>query len=233
MALVKCSECGGQVSTGATSCPHCGMVLSVQAPAGTVPPTGVTFAPGGTPTGPEQTLWEGSPSIALVYGKILRLVLQAIFIYGIGYVLVAYAIPAIQGSSADVQEVIERNASTLDWVIFGIATILLVPPAYALVSAILRLRNTHYKVTNQRILVESGIMSRGLEEIDMRSVDDIEFRQTVMERLFKIGTVWIVSTDKVAPKVMLHGIHDPRNTRELIRATAYQASQRQLFTRST
>lgn len=233
MALVKCPECGGQVSTGATSCPHCGIVLSREVPAAAVSAAGVTFAPGGKPVGPEQTLWEGRPSMTLVYGKILRVILHAIVLYGIAYGLIEYAIPALQTSSADVQATIGKNESTLDWAIFGVLTILLLPSVFALVSAILRLKNTHYKVTNQRILVESGVMSRTLEEIDMRSVDDIEFHQNFVERLFKIGAVWIVSTDKVAPKIMLHGITDPRNTRELIRATAYQASQGQLFTRST
>jgi membrane protein YdbS with pleckstrin-like domain len=88
-------------------------------------------------------------------------------------------------------------------------------------------------VSNQRIIIQSGVLSRSLEEIDMRSIDDIEFHQTFLERLFGIGEVYIVSTDKVAPKLALHGIHDPLKIRELIRSTAYQVSQRQLFTRST
>jgi membrane protein YdbS with pleckstrin-like domain len=233
MALVKCPECEQQVSTGATSCPHCGMVLTREAPAGSISAGGVAFVPGAAPAGPEQILWEGGPSVALVYGKILRIVIRAVILYTIGYLILQYALPAIQTSSADLRAFIENNGSTLDWAIFGILTILLVPSVAALATAIAQLKNTHYKVTNQRILVEHGVLSRTLEEIDMRSVDDIEFRQSFVERLFKIGAVWIVSTDKVAPKMMLHGIHDPRNTRELIRATAYQDSQRQLFTRST
>jgi membrane protein YdbS with pleckstrin-like domain len=162
--------------------------------------TGVTFAPGGTPAGPEQTLWEGSPSIALVYGKILGIIFRAVILYGVWYVLMGYAIPAIQTSTPEVQTFIEKNGSTVNWAISGILIILFLPSVIALISAILALKNTHYKVTNQRILVETGVMSRSLEEIDMRSVDDIEFRQSFMERLFKIGAIGIVSTDKVAPK---------------------------------
>jgi hypothetical protein len=67
----------------------------------------------------------------------------------------------------------------------------------------------------------------------MRMIDDIEFHQSFLERLFGIGEVFIVSTDKVAPKFCLHGIHDPLKTRELIRTNAYQVTQRQLFTRTT
>jgi membrane protein YdbS with pleckstrin-like domain len=233
MALVTCPECGQQVSTGAVSCPHCGMVLSSGAAAGGAPSPGIVFAPGAAPPVPEQTLWEGRPSVSLVYGKLLRLIVRLIVLIIIGYLVLVVALPALAETSADLRSLIDPNANTITWVIVALLVIAMVPPVVALFSAIARLKNTHYKVTNQRILVERGVLSKSLEEIDMRSVDDTEFRQSFLERIFGIGEVWIVSTDKVAPKVVLHGIRDPRNTRELIRATAYQASQRQLFTRST
>lgn len=232
MALINCPECGQQVSTGAVSCPHCGMVLSRGNPPDTAPAAGFVVA-AGTAAVPEQTLWDGRPSLALVYGKILGILIRAIILYTIGYLLVVYALPAIATISADFQSLIEKNETTIDWAIFVILTLLLIFPLASLFSTIARLRNTHYKVTSQRILIERGVLSRSLEEIDMRSVDDTEFNQSLMERIFKIGEVWIVSTDKVAPKMILHGIPDPRSTRELIRSTAYAASQRQLFTRST
>ena len=233
MALVTCPECGQQVSTGAVSCPHCGMVLSSGAVAGGPPSPGIVFAPGAAPPVPEQTLWEGRPSVALVYGKILRLFVRLIVLIIIGYLVRTVALPALAETSADLRSLIDPNANTITWVIVALLVIAMVPPVVALFSAIAQLKNTYYKVTNQRILVERGILSRSLEEIDMRSVDDTEFCQSFLERIFGIGEVWIVSTDRVAPKTVLHGIRDPRSTRELIRATAYQASQRQLFTRST
>jgi membrane protein YdbS with pleckstrin-like domain len=238
MSLVACPECAQQVSTGAKSCPHCGMVLPAGTPSGSSPSSapspaaGFAFAPITAPSA-EQTLWEGGPSMALVYGKILQIVVRAIILYTVGYLLVVYALPAIAAASADFQSLIDAKQTALDWVIFGILTIMLIPPLVALSASMARLRTTHYKVTTQRIVLEQGVLSRSLEEIDMRSVDDTEFRQSFLERIFKIGEVWIVSTDKVAPKIVLHGIHDPRGTRELIRSTAYEASQRQLFTRST
>lgn len=36
MALTKCRECGGQVSTEAASCPHCGVLVKVDVPRETV-----------------------------------------------------------------------------------------------------------------------------------------------------------------------------------------------------
>jgi uncharacterized membrane protein YdbT with pleckstrin-like domain len=128
---------------------------------------------------------------------------------------------------------VEQNRNAIELAIVVCLSIIALPSVVAMAQALARIKNTRYKVTNQRIVIESGVFSRSLEEIDMRSVDDIEFRQTFLERIFGIGQVFIISTDKVAPRFALHGIPDPLKTRELVRATAYQASQRQLFTRST
>jgi len=189
-------------------------------------------APASAP-GPEQTLWQGRPSVAMLYGKILRLSLRLVIVVVIGYLVVTLGLPALASISPEARSFVEQNSTTIELVIVVIGAIALLPSIFQLLGAAARIRNTSYKVTNQRIVIESGVLSRSLEEIDMRSVDDIEFRQGFLERLFGIGEIFVVSTDKVAPKFVLHGIHDPRQTRELIRAAAYQVSQRQLFTRST
>jgi membrane protein YdbS with pleckstrin-like domain len=230
MALVACPECKQQVSTEAVSCPHCGKQLSGTAPA---PVPGSPFFASSAPPGPEQVLWEGGPSVALVYGQILRVVVLFIVAVIIGYLVFTMGLPALANVSSDLNSFIEQNGTVIDVVLVIVLALLVVPSVVALLRAIARIKNTRYRVTNQRIVIEKGVFSRSLEEIDMRSVDDIEFRQTFLERLFGIGQVFIVSTDKVAPKLDLYGIHDPKNIRELIRSTAYQVSQRQLYTRST
>jgi len=118
-------------------------------------------------------------------------------------------------------------------IILCVLALIVLPSLFGLLQAIARIRNTHYRISNQRIVIQYGVLSRSLEEIDLRSIDDIEFHQSFVERLFSIGDVFIVSTDKVVPKMALHGIGDPLKIRELIRSNAYRVSQRQLFTRST
>lgn len=116
---------------------------------------------------------------------------------------------------------------------FGLAAVIVLWQLIAFLIAMLRLQSTHYTVTNQRILIEQGMMSKSVNEIDLRSLDDTQFFQPFTERLLGIGNVTLVASDKALPVTVLHGIHDPRNVRETIRAAAYQVSQRQLFTRAT
>ena len=231
MALISCPECKQQVSTEAVSCPHCGKQLTGSAAAAPTAGPGF-FVPGGAP-GPEETLWEGRPSIALLYGKLVRLFIRLIIVIVIGHFALTSGLSVLGSLSSAAASFVEQNNTVLVLGILVVLALLLLPAVMGLLQAWARIKNTHYRVTNQRIVIQSGVLSRALEEIDMRSIDDIEFQQTVFERLFGIGQVFVVSTDKVAPKLSLHGIPDPLKIRELIRSNAYQVSQRQLFTRST
>jgi uncharacterized membrane protein YdbT with pleckstrin-like domain len=103
----------------------------------------------------------------------------------------------------------------------------------AFVIAWIRLRSTQYTVTNQRVLIEQGIFSKEVDEIDLRYLDDSLFTQTLLDRILGIGSVTLLSSDKTSPRYVLRSINDPRGVRETIRAEAYQISQRQIFTRST
>jgi uncharacterized membrane protein YdbT with pleckstrin-like domain len=90
-----------------------------------------------------------------------------------------------------------------------------------------------YRVTNQRVLVEQGVFSKTVDEIDLRYVDDSTFSQSLVERILGIGSVTLMSSDTNTPRYVLRSIRDPRGVREMIRAEAYQSSQRQVFTRVT
>src|SRR5262249_23959135 len=109
----------------------------------------------------------------------------------------------------------------------------LVIRAIVLSTSVMRLRTTKYRLTNQRLTVEEGSLSRTLDEIDLRTVDDSGYSQSPLERLQGIGTVWVVASDRTSPRTALRGIPDPRTLREMIREHAYRMSQGQLFTRAT
>ena len=99
--------------------------------------------------------------------------------------------------------------------------------------ALLKRRSIVYTITNQRVMIEQGVLSKSLSEIDLRYIDETEFFQRFSERILGIGSVTLISSDKAFPTTTLRGIKDPRAVRELIRSHAYQVSQRQLFTRAT
>jgi uncharacterized membrane protein YdbT with pleckstrin-like domain len=210
MPVISCPDCGRDVSTLATACPHCGR----PSPAGTAPLMG-------TPPPPvqEQTLWQGTPSMTLLIGHMA------------GIVFVLIAIPLLARFFASGMELDKASGM----IAFGwLATAVLVfIQLLALLVAWMRLRSTMYRVTNQRVIVEQGIFSKTVDEIDLRYIDDSNFTQSLADRILGIGNVTLLSSDESSPRYVLRSIKDPRGVRELIRAEAYKNSQRQIFTRAT
>jgi uncharacterized membrane protein YdbT with pleckstrin-like domain len=208
MPVISCPDCSRDVSTLATACPHCGR----PSPAGTTP---MPAASG--PSAREETLWTGTPSRILLAGHIA------------GIVVTLVGLPLLTQLFASMS----ANGDDLKW-LGWIATIVIVAiQAIALTVSWLRLRSTLYTVTNQRVILETGVFSKGVDEIDMRYIDDTLFYQSFGARMLGIGNVTLMSSDKTTPNFVLRSIRDPRRIREMIRSAAYEKSHRQIFTRET
>lgn len=171
------------------------------------------------PVAQEETLWQGTPSATLLIGHIA------------GIVFVLIAIPLLAHFFSKTMD-LEKAAGMIR---FGwwCTAILVIIQAVALLIAWINLRSTMYRVTNQRVIVEQGIFSKTVDEIDLRYVDDSNFSQSLADRILGIGNVTLLSSDTSSPRYLLRSIKDPRGVRELIRAEAYKNSQRQIFTRAT
>jgi uncharacterized membrane protein len=212
MPVVTCPDCGREVSTMAAACPHCGRPSS--------PVSYAAPAAAAVPVTAEETLWRGSPSARVLIGKIVLIVLTAI--------LIPVAASFIASQTNDLE--MSGRITKFGWLITAIA---LFYQIVMFLIVMVRLQSTIYTITNQRVMIERGMLSKSLNEIDLRYIDDTQFFQSFADRLLGIGNVTLISSDKAFPTTMLHGIAKPREIREMIRARAYQVSQRQLFTRAT
>lgn len=163
------------------------------------------------PVAAEEILWRGTPSTVVLIGAVVW----------VAIVLIGAAIFA---------RMLPQEQRGILWI--GAAVLVGFFVLRALFSY-LRIVSTLYTVTNQRVMIETGMLSKRLAEIDLRYIDESQFSQGVVERMLGIGNVTLISSDTTMPTYTLHGIKDPRGVRELIRSHAYQVSQRQLFTRST
>jgi len=212
MPVIACPDCGRDVSTIAPTCPHCGR----PSPAGTAP-----ISPAAAPTpSAEETVWRGTPAATLLLGRVMIMIAIVVVVP-----LVAHFLSRTTADLATSERIVR-----IGWLIT--AALLLIEGTRFLISLI-KLRSTLYTITNQRVMIESGILSKTVSEIDLRYVDDTQFFQPVIYRMLGIGNVTIVSSDKTTPVCVLRAVPDPRRIRELIRTSSYQVSQRQIFTRAT
>lgn len=91
------------------------------------------------------------------------------------------------------------------WLILGIVTFGLT--WLVALYEFLRLKFTEQGVTNKRVVVKKGIISRKTDEMKLTSIETVEINQGVWGRLFGFGTIKV--TGRGISDVVYKGIHDP------------------------
>lgn len=76
---------------------------------------------------------------------------------------------------------------------------------------------TQYRVHQDSLEVDSGIVARDIENLQLFRVRDLRLRQSVLARLFGVGDILITSTDQSTPHLTLRGIEAPRQVYETLR----------------
>jgi hypothetical protein len=79
------------------------------------------------------------------------------------------------------------------------------------------LNGTTYVVTNQRIIIKRGLLTKKNDEIEFSKIKDFSVKQSLAERLMKVGDISIVSSDPSSPVFILENIENPDEVKELIR----------------
>ena len=75
------------------------------------------------------------------------------------------------------------------WLILGVVVLALV-----LVSrGLIRWTTTLYVVTNERVIYRAGLIAKKGKEIHLEVINDVEFKQTIIERIFGTGDLLIES----------------------------------------
>ena len=75
---------------------------------------------------------------------------------------------------------------------------------------------TRYSLSDDRLFVSEGFLNLKDDEILLYRVRDIDTSRSLWQRLFGVGTVTVVSSDKTMPNLVLKNIKDPIFVKELI-----------------
>ena len=78
-------------------------------------------------------------------------------------------------------------------------------------------RNTVYEVTDQRIKLKTGILSQEIDECELYRVRDYKIVKPFFQRIFGLGKIELVTSDRSNSNINLNGIKDPENLYNLIR----------------
>jgi uncharacterized membrane protein YdbT with pleckstrin-like domain len=137
----------------------------------------------------EQVFFHGHPSWRSMLAFYLRGLVAAI-LAGV----IAGIVSRATGSSVDVV-----------WVAAAVLVVFVV----VLVWGLIRRISTTYTITNRRLTIRSGLLSRELHETRLERVQNVNSRQRVLERMLGIGTVDFDTAGGAAYDFSFRGVEDP------------------------
>jgi hypothetical protein len=74
-----------------------------------------------------------------------------------------------------------------------------------------------YILTNERIKVVHGMLSRRIENYELIRIQDIDYKQNVSERVLGIGDIFIRGQDKSNPEIVLRNVAKVEEVYETLR----------------
>lgn len=90
---------------------------------------------------------------------------------------------------------------------FATIIIFLILASYLMIKAIITISASEFAVTDKRIMVKTGFLSRNTKEILLSKVESISIDQNVLGRMLNFGTIIITGTGETSQRV--RAISDP------------------------
>ena len=81
----------------------------------------------------------------------------------------------------------------------------------------LKTRFTVYEVTDERIKLKTGILSQEIDECELYRVRDYKIVKPFFQRIFGLGNIELITSDRSNLRINLNGIKDPENLYNIIR----------------
>ena len=75
---------------------------------------------------------------------------------------------------------------------------------------------TRYSMSEDRLFISVGFLNIKDDEILLYRVRDIDTSRNLWQRLFGVGTISVMSSDKTMPTLVLKNVKDPVFVKELI-----------------
>ena len=75
---------------------------------------------------------------------------------------------------------------------------------------------TRYALSEDRLFISVGFLNIKDDEVLLYRVRDIDTERNLFQRLFGVGTVTVMSSDKTQPVLVLKNIKDPVMVKEII-----------------
>ncbi len=113
-----------------------------------------------------------------------------------------------------------RPSQIVNFNVFLVCLLLcwLIVPIFIAIWKWLEVRCLTYELTSQRLKTASGILTKKTDELELYRIKDTSLVEPFFFRLFSVGNVVLMTSDRSTPELTIEAIPDAENVREQIRS---------------
>lgn len=91
---------------------------------------------------------------------------------------------------------------------------------------------TTYSLTEDKLIIDSGVFTSKQEEIMLYRVLDLTLTRNIIQKMFNLGTILVKSGDQTCPNLYIKNIPDSMEVKEQLSVLVEQAKdKKRVFTR--
>lgn len=79
------------------------------------------------------------------------------------------------------------------------------------------IKNKKYELTQERLILRSGVLNKKIEELELFRVRDYSIEKPFIYNIFGLGNIILTSSDKTNPYIKLEALKDIENLKNKIR----------------
>jgi uncharacterized membrane protein YdbT with pleckstrin-like domain len=151
----------------------------------------------------EEVFYHGHPSWRSILGFYIRGLLVAV----------------VAGVIAGVVTRIASNKVEVAWVLAAVLVVFVI----VLVAGFVKRLWTTYTITSQRLTIDTGLLSRDLHEARLDRVQAVNARQSLLDRMLRIGTVDFDTAASAGFDFAFRGVSDPEGIVRIVDHALHQA----------
>lgn len=139
----------------------------------------------------EEVFYDGHPSWRSILGFYFKGLLLAVLV----------------GAIVGVVTRITDHRVRVVWIVVAILVVFVIVPIVGLLKRIA----TTYTISNQRLTIKTGILSRELHEARLERVQNVNYSQSLLERILHIGTVTFDTAGEAGYNFSFAGVSGPHD----------------------
>lgn len=112
----------------------------------------------------------------------------------------------LAGVIAGIVTRITSDSVSVPWVVAAVLIVFVI----VIVTGLVRRIATTYTITNRRLTIDIGLLSRAMHETRLERVQNVNTRQSVLERMLRVGTVDFDTAGSADFDFAFRGVANPR-----------------------